>query len=534
MNELKRYAYDNTLKKIMKYNPHLFERLKKSKSFKISEIIGYEIIGLEEIFLNIPYIMKCIVNDKKAICYEFSTKNIAEIEKEGNELLFSFVNISINKIILLIKRLENIKNNSLNSEKIQFEYELKINENKINGKEKKIYNVYNEKNNFIKYNNDSNITKKMNKENNNHNIIFDNYTSSKVYTNTEATITNNTNNLLSVDSGESLLNSNNSFNKTKSPIKTSLISNYNLREAIILQKKINQTNNYSRSSSKNFLSTNKTTTNYRQSKFRKNRNNIFLYTKKDDDNKNESETNKDFITKNLFYRTNNNKKDKILLLGKKIINIDCIKQDIDDFLSCDKSNKYVEITQSNINNNDLNDFYNHNIPKQNSFIHGTDLFHKKHFRLSLVPLNKLNIFTENNKSSDEKSNSIDYNKYKDITDFVGTNSYEKFKTIDKFMSISPLPKINLKQGLIKKKNFVMNKEINNKFNKKRHLELQNNNNKIIKKDEGKDMIKEYYNTIKMKGCLSFIPNKEVNTIFMRKFNRKYRDAIKRKKNNFNI
>ncbi len=137
MNELKRYAYDNTLKKIMKYNPHLFERLKKSKSFKISEIIGYEIIGLEEIFLNIPYIMKCIVNDKKAICYEFSTKNIAEIEKEGNELLFSFVNISINKIILLIKRLENIKNNSLNLEKIQFEYELKINENKTNGKEKK-------------------------------------------------------------------------------------------------------------------------------------------------------------------------------------------------------------------------------------------------------------------------------------------------------------------------------------------------------------------------------------------------------------
>ena len=51
----------------------------------------------------------------------------------------------------------------------------------------------------------------------------------------------------------------------------------------------------------------------------------------------------------------------------------------------------------------------------------------------------------------------------------------------------------------------------------------------MKKDVGKDMIKEYYNDIKMNGYSSFIPNKQVNTIFMRKFNQKYKDAIKNKK-----
>ena len=33
----------------------------------------------------------------------------------------------------------------------------------------------------------------------------------------------------------------------------------------------------------------------------------------------------------------------------------------------------------------------------------------------------------------------------------------------------------------------------------------------------------------MNGYVSFIPNKEMNTVFMRKFNKKYKDAIKTNK-----
>ena len=36
-----------------------------------------------------------------------------------------------------------------------------------------------------------------------------------------------------------------------------------------------------------------------------------------------------------------------------------------------------------------------------------------------------------------------------------------------------------------------------------------------------DIIKEYYNELKSKGCLSFISKKDKNTFFTRKFNEKY-------------
>ena len=535
INILKKSAYDdNSLKKLIRYNPHFFEELKKTKTFQISELNGYEIVGLEEVFLNTPYIMKCTVNDKKAICYEFPIKNISRIIKEGNELLLSFVKTSINKIISLIKRLDNIKNNSLYFSKLKFDYNLKINQKETNENGNNECSI---NNNFTKYNNDSIILKNLPNVKNPNNTSYDNYSNSRIYTNTEASNINN-NNLFSFDSGESHLNSNNSFYKTKSPFKKSILSNTNLREVIILHKKFNKTNNFSHSNSKNYTLTE--TTNYRQSRFRNNKiksnkNNIFLYKNKDDENKNEKESNKELMTNNLFYQTNT-KKDNILLLGKNKINIDYIKKDINDFLSCDNSDKYVEIIQSNkVNNNFISNFYNHNIPKQSSYIDRTNLFHKKNFRLSLVPLNKLNIYTDNNKSLDEKNKSHFISNYKDmrsITDFVGISSSDKYSTIDKNNPNTLLPKLNLKFGLVKKKNYSMNKDKISK-NKKYRQNEQNSIRKILKREDGKDMIKEYYNDIKKNGYLSFIPNKEVNTIFMRKFNKKYRDAIKNKKNKNN-
>ena len=41
-----------------------------------------------------------------------------------------------------------------------------------------------------------------------------------------------------------------------------------------------------------------------------------------------------------------------------------------------------------------------------------------------------------------------------------------------------------------------------------------------------DKIKKFYKELKSKGCLSFIPNMENNTLFTRKFNQKYKSASK--------
>lgn len=102
--------------------------------------------------------MKCTVNDKKAICYEFPIKNISRIIKEGNELLLSFVKTSINKIISLIKRLDNIKNNSLYFSKLKFDYYLKINQKEKNENGNNEFYI---NNNFTNYNNDSTILKNL-------------------------------------------------------------------------------------------------------------------------------------------------------------------------------------------------------------------------------------------------------------------------------------------------------------------------------------------------------------------------------------
>ena len=53
--------------------------------------------------------------------------------------------------------------------------------------------------------------------------------------------------------------------------------------------------------------------------------------------------------------------------------------------------------------------------------------------------------------------------------------------------------------------------------------------KIKKREDVKDIIKDYYKVIKKNECLSFIPNKGVNTFFIRKFNKKNKDVIKSEK-----
>ena len=223
---------------------------------------------------------------------------------------------------------------------------------------------------------------------------------------------------------------------------------------------------------------------------------------------------------------------KVLLVGKNKINIENLKKNIDEFVSCDNSNKYVEVMQSNrISHNYTNNFYSHNLP-QNASIDRINFFHKKKFHLSLVPMNKLNIYTDNNKTLEKSGTNLN-NDYKikqinSLTDFIGVNSNDNYIPPRKNISNGLLPKLDLKISKIKKKIHSLNKE---KINKLTNGNLLQNNKfkNSFRREDVKDSIKEYYNDIKKKGCLSFIPNKVVNTIFMRKFHKKYQDALKSKK-----
>ena len=511
INILKRSAYDNRLKKLLRKNPKFFDELKIVKKFQISEINGYELLGIEEILLGVPYIMKCTVNDKSVLCYDFPIDNISRIVKDGRQLLFSFIQTSINKIISLIKRLDTIKNNSLNLAKMKFDYDFKIDQNESNEGQANI-NDSNITNNFSNFKNALTVYDNNNKKNNISNTVTD--------------IQNNTDNVFNFNSTEQRTKGSNSFYRTKSPIKKSLLSNNNLKEILILNKKFNRTNNFSHSNSKNISINDAGSAIYRQSLFKLNEVNTPSPNK--NENQNLKEINKESNTKILFDDINNNKKENFLLLGKNKLNIDNIKKNIDEFLSCDNSDKYVEIIQSNkVNNNYITNFYNHNINKQNKYAERANLFRKKNFRLSLVPLNNLNIYTDNSKSLEEKKYKNTHNDSKSMTDFVGLSSTDSYLPTQNNDSNSFLPKIkNIKLGAIKKNNYSSNKIKITKYNNNRQKTEPKNFKRIINRE---DIIKDYYNDIKMNGYVSFIPNKEMNTVFMRKFNKKYKDAIKTNK-----
>ena len=78
----------------------------------------------------------------------------------------------------------------------------------------------------------------------------------------------------------------------------------------------------------------------------------------------------------------------------------------------------------------------------------------------------------------------------------------------------------------KKKKKIEDININNKFsrnikNNQNIFENYSLNNEELKKKLSLDVIKNFYEEIKKRGYSSFIHNKESNTIFNRKYKRKY-------------
>ena len=58
-------------------------------------------------------------------------------------------------------------------------------------------------------------------------------------------------------------------------------------------------------------------------------------------------------------------------------------------------------------------------------------------------------------------------------------------------------------------------------------------NIINKQDLMSSIIKDFYKDIRLNGYISFIHNKEINTVFMRKYNKKY-DSAEKASNNIKL
>ena len=111
--------------------------LEKKRNFQIAVFSDFEMVGLEEVYLQISHYAKAIVLGVKLIFNELPLTQFNLILKNEMRLIKeSYVQMSINRILSLIKRLNDIKQNCISMAKLRTNKE-SSNEPKI-PKEKKI------------------------------------------------------------------------------------------------------------------------------------------------------------------------------------------------------------------------------------------------------------------------------------------------------------------------------------------------------------------------------------------------------------
>jgi CRP-like cAMP-binding protein len=175
---IKNYINDPVLTRLKMHNNKFIEEMNVIRSYQIKILTTNETIGLEEIFLRLPYLMKATVINQKVYCFELELEHIEKMLNSGKDVAHSYIKSSVNKILSLIERLQNIKQNCINMSLVKYEKEMlkykgwkKID---IHSKNKSYQNSKKEENKFEKIRNPKinadkkrkNIEKEINKSNN--------------------------------------------------------------------------------------------------------------------------------------------------------------------------------------------------------------------------------------------------------------------------------------------------------------------------------------------------------------------------------
>ena len=141
---IKTYINDPILLRLKTYSSKFIQEMNVVRNYQIKILTANETLGLEEIFLRLPYLMKSIVISEKMFCYELDIEHIDKMLSNGKDVIDSYINFSMNKIISLIERIQSIKENCINMSLAKYEkYHLLKNaiderdSNKINGKKNK-------------------------------------------------------------------------------------------------------------------------------------------------------------------------------------------------------------------------------------------------------------------------------------------------------------------------------------------------------------------------------------------------------------
>ena len=491
MNNIKSYINDPVLMRLKTHNRNFIEEMKISRNYTISILTNQEVIGLEEIFLRIPYIMKASVISNKVECYEISLDNLDRILNSGREVIFAYLRYTMNKISTLIERLQNIKQNYINMSLAK--YEVKAGNNKL-------------KNNLSIDTNYKIISKDLNEEikTNNNNKLYQ----------------NNFNYQFNSDSNTGIFIENraefmaNDGKRSPSPIKifmTSLSPQTQTRfeEMKIAYSKMRRTQ--LKKNNDNYI---KNTSNYRK-------NNSYSVEmnpikKKVKEKKKNIETK--YKTASVVYATDDKLNTKYLIDNLFVENteeknktIKCNEVDNESTVhhkfNVHKRDKMIQepsIKQNTFNFSfiPLNLWCQKEEKNKTYFNNINDLLTTKKNIHQIFSTKNTNTFNENLFNNENKNNKLDF-KSKTVSDIIKNkrriNFQKKLKAINKNVNISSVTKEN---------------------------NTEKTNNIIPRKIIITGIIKDFYKDIKLNGYSSVIKNRKLNTIYLRKFNKKYDSAEK--------
>ena len=545
-NKIKQYIDEPIFTSLKILGEQFIKEMNEIKIYQVSMLTCNEIIGLEELYLDIPYIMKGTVIDNKLSCFEITVEHFEKFVFEQKQILYPFIRSSINKIISLIERLQNFKKNGIYMTKKKFEKENPEIKLKTLKNDRKIHNFYN-KINRINKNKEKCLNKLMKKINNEE----------------RKTININKYN----EKNNDKYNKDNTLNKRyKSPVKfasTNLIPVINVIKQKTINKNISSSDNKLNKVEKRELINNKDNNNYMD-----NNNDVNNIHKNYGTNSSSTEVMPSLSDMNLNINSTKEKVNTrtIYELKKQLQKVNIIEFENNEILNLNKgyNDSQGSYSYNNIFNKD-----------NNNKIENNKKYHSKirNFHLSYVPLNVLSpkgrllqrnnssIFNNNILTNSIISNSIinnilissNFKEKKKIFKF--NNLYTKKKNFNieedkqknnisqKINNINNIYHGKITNGIKNINNVNINKaltkyiEENNEINKNANkYDIVNNKNETIKQNICPDMIKKFYNEIKKRGYSCFIHNKEKNTIFNRKYKRKYGESsslILNKKNRNN-
>ena len=502
---------DDSIIKNMKTHSELFKKeLEKKRSFQIAVFSDFEMVGLEEVYLQIPHFSKAIVIGDNFCFNELPINKFNIILKnEMRNIRESYVQVSINRILTLIKRIFDIKENFMSMAKLK---------SNIDGShaEKKIEDSNNE------YNFSNLANRKINLINNNKtNLPQINFAQKDI-----------NNNKLSSEN-----NIKEFFKKTKinSPKrrKLTLKSAYSRKSArktrnrkLILE--IDENNKERAKSGKYAENDKRKEEEDDKLKIKNKPSNIIIIgnkkinikelrkkindkaNKKDSENSNEIKKKENNINKqkltNLIYPIEKNIISERITTNKNLkINKEKLKSVKTTMLK--KQNLLIKISENDNFKNNKNDF---SLLKVNNNI----INNYRNKMNTFIPMTVNSIdptLFNNNYSLDAKlttNNNINTNE--NNINIINTSSNISNNENNK---LSILPKIIPK--------FKSNNIFNNSSNSNSINNYSNRN-----KSSGKipDIVKNYYSQIKQKGYIPLIVNKRSNTIFLRKYHKKYNES----------